>query len=118
MSRPVGIPDDKGSQVGRESRYYMRSDEELRNEVEAALRGAAHFHGSDLRVTVDNGHVVLSGRARDRMAAQAAQNAAAAVLGVRDVRLDLSEDGEEVGGASARKPTNLENLMEGAANDE
>ena len=65
---------------------YQRSDERIEEDVCERLKQHGHLDASDIDVRVEAGEVILEGRVDTRLAKRMAEDTAATVMGVRDVR--------------------------------
>lgn len=74
---------------GRSPRGYSRSDERILDDVAERLTEHGDLDASDVEVRVESGEVILAGTVEDRRAKRLAEDLAASVRGVRDVRNEL-----------------------------
>lgn len=91
----LGIPERSGPHRGRGPAGWSRSDERVREDVCERLADDRFLDASDLEVEVTDGEVVLKGRARGRRDLQHAAAIAAQTPGVRQVRNEIAEPGQD-----------------------
>jgi hypothetical protein len=78
-----------GPYTGRGPRSYMRSDEQLMDEVCERMTEHGFLDASDIDVQVQDGEVTLAGSVPDRRAKRLAEDIADTVYGVQDVHNQL-----------------------------
>lgn len=88
----------RGEHGGRGPKGYQRPDERVCEDVCEALTRHPDIDPSDIEVTVEGGEVRLSGYVETRHDKRLAEDVAAAISGVRDVRNELKTQTGEVYG--------------------
>lgn len=78
-----------GGHYGKAPKGYVRSDERIREDVCDRFMSISQFDCSDIEVGVERGEVTLNGTVDSRRAKHHAEDIAAEVLGVKDVRNHL-----------------------------
>jgi osmotically-inducible protein OsmY len=79
----------RGTYAGRGPRDYQRSDERIREDVNDRLTDDWYVDASDIKVTVNNCMVTLTGRVNSRDEKRRAEDIAESVSGVADVSNQL-----------------------------
>jgi hypothetical protein len=79
-----------GSQTGRGSKNYQRSDERIKEDVSHRLTQHGNLNASDIEVNVKDGVVTLTGTVDSRQAKRMAEKTTDTVPGVKDVQNQLT----------------------------
>jgi osmotically-inducible protein OsmY len=79
----------EGSHYGKGPKGYKRSDERIQEDVSEALRRHSEIDASEIEVDVKDGLVTLSGTVESRQIKRMAEDCAAGISGVSDVKDDL-----------------------------
>jgi hypothetical protein len=95
---PWAVP---GPFTGRGPEGYERSGEIIREDVCERLTRHGRLDASGIRVTVEQGEVVLEGTVDSRAAKRMAEDTAESVAGVRDVHNRLRIRGQDTAGAGS-----------------
>ncbi len=78
-----------GYHEGKGPKIYHRSDERIYEEVCQAILNDPTLDATDIHVKVEEGIVILEGKARDRMDKRVAEAIAEEIPGVLDVRNEI-----------------------------
>lgn len=85
---PMERENDRGH-IGKGPKGYRRSDERIRDEACGALFHSSSVDASDVDVTVEKGHVTLSGTVNSRFEKREAEDSIEHLSGVVDVHNHL-----------------------------
>ena len=85
FQRRSGFDESRPNFAGRGPRNYRRADDRIYEDVCEYLTREPYVDASDIEVRVSDGEVMLSGRVATREEKRRAEDAAAAVVGVKDV---------------------------------
>ncbi len=96
-----------GPYTGLGPRGYVRSDEDIQEEVCSRLAANGQLDASDVEVQVNNHEVTLKGNVNNRSDKRLAEDIADTVFGVDDIHNELRINKNKQMGAGAGKPANL-----------
>ncbi|MBX2996450.1 MAG: BON domain-containing protein [Bdellovibrionaceae bacterium] len=86
---------DQGRHYGKGPKGYRRSDDRLKEEISDALSRDSHIDASEIEVSIESGVVTLRGTVEDRRTKRLAEDCAAHIEGVSDVRNELRVESSE-----------------------
>lgn len=86
---------EQGRHYGKGPKGYRRSDDRLKEEISDALSRDSHIDASEIEVSIESGVVTLRGTVEDRRTKRLAEDCAAHIEGVSDVRNELRVESSE-----------------------